>query len=80
MPFGMSEASDELLAFYITLCFNRALSIQNRTGISPLAELLDNMNPYTKRTLKEYFIEQFPLLRNYSWKLAEKVDKIYRLS
>lgn len=78
--FESRENDFEFLAFYVTLCFNKAMSVQDKTAISSLAELLDNMSTRTKAELAKYFKDQCSYLRAYSWTLAEKVAKIYGLT
>lgn len=69
----------DLFTIYETHCFNKALSTCDRSAISSLVDLLDAMNPKTRKAMKEYFINKLKFIKSYSWKLVDKVKHLYGL-
>ena len=65
-------------AFSIMRCFNKAMFIRDRRSIPQLMELLDSMVAEEREALAEYFAEQRPYLRAYSYQLSRKVEEMYQ--
>ena len=65
------------LSFYVEKCFDKALLIRNATDVDILIELLNSMDPDTKRELQNYFEEKYFYFRQYSKRLAKVIDQMY---
>ena len=65
-------------AFFIIRCFNKAMSICDRRSVPQLIELLDSIVAEEKAALAEYFTEQRPYLRSYSYQLSRKIEEMYQ--
>lgn len=65
-------------ALSIMRCFNKAMSIRDRSSVSQLMELLDSMVAEDRAALAGYFAERGPYLRAYSYQLSRKVEGMYQ--
>ena len=65
------------LSVYVEKWFDKALLIRNATDVDILIELLNSMDPDTKRELQNYFEEKYFYFRQYSKRLAKVIDQMY---
>lgn len=64
--------------YFISCCFDKAMSIRALDSEFQLMELLDSIDEEEREKLAGYFNERMPYLRAFSFQLAEKIAEMYQ--